>query len=210
MTASFRSLCLLGGLVLLSACKGGGDADNLAALDAKLTNGADNAAYNDAAIDPDVLAAVGGNIEKAPAAVETKDAMSGAQTLGDLARRQAAGSKSATGDDCVKAVQYGPEWAERMPEAFRLYPRGTLAEAAGIDKARCNKLRIISFTTPADITSVIDFYYTQAKRAGYDAEHLVSKGEHTLGGTRGDAAYVVFVRRGANNLNEVDVVANAL
>jgi hypothetical protein len=195
---------------MLSACGGGGNSDNLAALDAKLTNGADNAANNQAAIDPDVLAAVGGTIEKAPAATETKDDVSGSRTLGDLVRRQASGTKTAAaGDDCAKAVQYGDEWAERMPEPFRLYPHGTLTEAAGIDKASCNKLRIISFSTHADIESVIDFYYTQARRAGYDAEHLVSKGEHTLGGTHGEAAYVVFVRRGEGGLTQADVVANA-
>jgi hypothetical protein len=208
MIASIRLLSLAGGLALLAACQGPTDTDNLADLDARLTNGAANEA--DAANEAIALAAAGGRLEKAPRAIEVKTATPG-RGLGDLVRQQAAGKggAGAAQGGCAKDVKMGPEWADRMPEPFRLYPGSKLAEAAGIDKERCT-LRIVSFTTAAAIDPIIDFYYTQARRAGYDAEHLLSEGEHQLGGTRKDgAAYVVFARRLQTGQTEVDIIANA-
>ena len=204
--ASIRSLCLVGGLALLGACGGAKDADNLADLDAKLTNGANEA--NEAI----ARAAAGGNIQKAPAAIETKSVATAGRTLGDLARQQAAGKSGQAGQgDCAKNVKSGPDWAERMPAPFRVYPGAKLQEAAGLDKEQCN-LRIVSFTTSAAVDHIIDYYYTTARQAGYDGEHLLSQGEHQLGGTRekDGAAYVVFARRAAGGETEVDIVANAL
>jgi hypothetical protein len=208
-------LCLLASLASLAACQGGTGADNLADLDAKLTNGvgntADAANAADAANEAIALAAAGGRIEQAPPAVETKHVAPAGRTLGDLARAQASGKAGGSGQGgtpCAKNVKYGPEWADRMPTPFRLYPGGKLAEAAGVDQERCT-LRIISFTSAAAIDPIINFYYTQARRAGYDAEHVVNGGEHQLGGTDAEgAAYVVFARRIANGQTEVDVVAN--
>jgi hypothetical protein len=213
MTVSIRSLCLAGSLALLAACQGQSADDNLADLDARLTNGADNVAAANEAEDANAaiaMAAAGGRIEKAPAAVETKAVAPQGRSVGDLVRQQASGqgaNGAAPQGDCAKDVKTGPEWADRMPQAFRVYPGGKLVEAAGIDKERCT-LRIISFTTSAGIDPVLDYYFTQAKRAGYDAEHLVSGGEHQLGGTNKGGAYVVFARR-AGALTEVDIVANA-
>lgn len=210
MTVSIRSLCLAGSLVMLAACQGQSADDNLADLDARLTNGAENVANaaNDAedANAAIAMAAAGGRIEKAPAAVETKAVAPQGRSVGDLVRQQSASGAAAQGD-CAKDVKSGPEWADRMPQAFRVHPGGKLVEAAGIDKERCT-LRIISFTTSAGIDPVLDYYFTQAKRAGYDAEHLVSGGEHQLGGTNEDGAYLVFARR-AGAQTEVDIVANA-
>ncbi|MBT2188904.1 hypothetical protein [Sphingobium nicotianae] len=208
MSASLRSICLVASLALLSACQPRTQADNLADLDAKLTNGADNMVNGAGDADEAIaLAAAGGRIEKAPAAVETKHVAPAGHALGDLA-----GSASASGQGgspCAKNVKYGNEWADRMPEAFRVYPGAKLAEAAGVDEAHCT-LRIISFTTATGIDPIIDYYYTLARRAGYDGEHLVSNGEHQLGGTNPKgAAYIVFARRLANGQSEVDVVANA-
>ena len=226
MSASFRSLCFVASLALLASCKAPSEADNLADLDAKLTNGVPNAAdaasaanaANEAvaANEAIALAAAGGRIEQAPAAVETKHIAPAGRTLGDLARQQAAGARAGPasaaapgGSPCAKNVKSGPEWADRMPAPFRLYPGGKLAEAAGVDEERCT-LRIISFTSAAGIDPILNYYYTQARRAGYDAEHLVSGAEHQLGGTNAKgAAYLVFARRIANGQTEVDVVANA-
>jgi len=194
MPASIRSLCLAGGLALLAACQGGGNADNLADLDARLTNGANDAAEADAAI---ALAAAGGQIEKAPVAVQTKAVASQGQPIGNAVQ-----------GPCARDVKMGREWADRMPASFRLYPGATLVEAGNVDKEECT-LRVISFTTPAGIDPVLDYYYTQAKRAGFDGEHLLSGGEHQLGGTSKDGgAYVVFARL-KDGKTEVEVIANA-
>ncbi len=213
MPASFRSLCLLGSLAMLAACNSAKETDNLAALDAKLTNGAADGAYNETSVDPEILAAVGGHMEKAPAATETAESLPGARALSDLIHKRTSkdGNAAAPGaaGDCAKLVQYGAEWAERMPEPFRAYPRARLIEAAGTAKAPCT-LRLISFSTAAGPEAVMDFYFTRAKRAGFDAEHLLTSGEHQLGGTKGEAAYVVLARRGEGDQTEVDVIANAL
>ena len=202
MTASIRFLSIAASLALLSACGGPASTDNLADLDAKLTNGADNAAADaNAAI---ALAAAGGTIEKAPAAKEVKGTGPQGDALGSLSGKN--GGKQGS---CAKDVKTGPEWADRMPAAFRLYPGATLAEAGGVDREQCT-LRILSFTTAAGVDPIMDFYYTQAKRAGYDAEHLLSQGEHQLGGTRKDGgAYVVFARATDGKPTEVNIVANA-
>jgi hypothetical protein len=202
MNALIRFLPIAAGLALLAACGGPTASDNLADLDAKLTNGADNGV--DAANEAIALAAAGGKIEKAPGAIATKNAKPQGQALNDLSGR-AGGPQG----DCAKNVKIGPEWADRMPHPFRLYPGAKLVEAGGIDKERCT-LRIISFTTPAAVEPVLDYYYTQAKRAGYDAEHLLSQNEHQLGGTRKDGgAYVVFARATPGKPTEVNIVANA-
>ncbi|MBB5984406.1 hypothetical protein [Sphingobium lignivorans] len=207
MAVHFRSLCLCGGLALLAACGGQKEADNLAELDARLTNGSD--ALSDDASDAIAIAEAGGKIEKAPPAKETGETP-GRATIGGLVRRgDGAGAAPAPGG-CASDLKSGSEWAERMPRPFRLYPGARLTEAAGIDREQC-RLRVVSFATDAGIDQIMDYYYTQARRAGYDAEHLLSQGEHQLGGTRekDGAAYVVFARAGKDGQTDVDVIANA-
>lgn len=206
MTATFRFLCMAGSVTLLSACGGQKSADNLAELDAKLTNGVDAAAAANEAV---ANAIAGGPIEKAPKAVVVPGAAAGERTLGDLARMQAGGKTGADASDCARSVEMGPEWADRLPEPFRLYPGARLQEAAGLNKPKC-RIIIASFATKDGIDPVLDFYYTAARRAGFDGEHLLSGAEHQLGGTRAqdDAAYVVFARKSANGETEVDLVAN--
>jgi len=214
MTVSIRSVALAGLCAQLAACQGQQNQDDLNALDARLTNGASAGAMLEPRSDAEreAQAAAGGRIEPVPAAIESNGADGSAVTLAELARRQAgvnAGPPAAAaGGNCASAVRYGHEWAGRMPAPFRLYPRARLGEAAGSQTELC-KLRIISFTTDVPIDRVLGYYYTQAKRAGYDAEHLLVQGEHQLGGTKGDLAYVIFARGGAGGRTDVDIVANA-
>jgi hypothetical protein len=121
-------------------------------------------------------------------------------TLGGLARQQA-------GASCAADVRYGAEWARRLPAAFPLYPRAALREAAGVANGRCN-VRVANFHSRAGMQSVLDFYYTQAVRNGYSAEHLLRGTEHYLGGTRGEEAFVIMARPLAGGLVDVDIVAS--
>ncbi len=209
MKASLRSLCLVGAVALVAGCQNRTEADNLAALDAKLTGGANAAQAN--AADAGANAADLGQLEKAPPAVAVQGEASGNRTLGELARWQASGKPvaGADGSDCARSVKSGPEWADRLPEPFRIYPDARVVEAAGLDKERC-RIVIVSFATRASIDQVMDFYYTTARRAGFDGEHLLSGTEHQLGGTneQDGAAYVVFARPGEKGETEVDLVAN--
>lgn len=120
-------------------------------------------------------------------------------TIGALAREQSKGA-------CDAKLTYGNGWADRLPAAFKVYPRATLREAAGISGGKCN-LRVVNFQTAASIQAVLDYYHTMAVRAGYTSDHRLNGSEHMLGGTKGDLAYVLFLRRDGA-MTDVDLVAS--
>jgi hypothetical protein len=129
-----------------------------------------------------------------------------AVTLGALAADQGVTRGKGT---CEAKLQYGAGWAARMPPEFPVYPRGRVKEAGGVDGGICD-IRVASFTTSAAMLDVIDYYYTRAKRSGYDAEHQVRAGEHVLGGTRDNdgGAYFITFNRAPGGGTAVDIVAN--
>ncbi len=151
------------------------------------------------------LKLVGGKLLSAPSPAAGKLSET-PETLGALAREQGAGKGSA---DCAKRMAYGMQWAARLPEAFGLYPGAQLMEAAGADSHGCT-LRAASFVTPVPRQGVIDYYYTQAKRAGFSAEHRQEAGANLLGGTRGgdEGAYLVMVSDAPGGKTSVDIIAN--
>lgn len=133
----------------------------------------------------------GGLLMTAPTVSDDGDGESG-MTLGAVAQRQAADHGGNA--NCAKAMGYAMQWADRMPEAFPVYPGARMTDAAGADRNGCT-LRAASFVTPVPADKVMDYYYTLARRAGYDGEHRVIGGDHVLGGTRkadGRAYFIVF------------------
>lgn len=127
-------------------------------------------------------------------------------TLGAKAESQYAQRGKGT---CDAKLSYDMGWANRMPPEFPLYPKANLKEAAGVEGGLCD-LRVVSFTTASSVKSVVDYYYTQAKRGGYSAEYLLRGSEHVLGGTRGndDGAFVITLNKRANGGTAVDIVAS--
>jgi hypothetical protein len=146
---------------------------------------------------------VGGKLLSTPPPVAGK-AMD-VTTLGALAREQG----YRTGTDCKAKLAYAAQWATRMPDAFAIYPGAQLMEAAGADANGCT-LRAVSFVTAVPKQGVLDYYYTQARRAGYAAEHQLLEGDHVLGGTRASdkAAYLVMVRDAPGGKTSVDIIAD--
>src|SRR3546814_18877121 len=69
-------------------------------------------------------------------------------TLGALARDQQKGG-------CDAKLTYSNAWADRLPAAFKVYPRATLCEAAGIAGGKCN-IRVVNFQTAASMQAVLD------------------------------------------------------
>jgi hypothetical protein len=130
---------------------------------------------------------------------EDCDAAKRPVTIGALARDQQKGG-------CDAKLTYGNQWAERLPAAFRVYPRATLREAAGVAGGKCN-LRVVNFQTAASVQGVLNYYHTLAIRNGYTSDHRVRGNEHMLGGTKGDLAFVVFARRDGG-MTDVDLVAS--
>ena len=120
-------------------------------------------------------------------------------TIGAMAREQSKGS-------CDAKLTYNNAWADRLPAAFKVYPRATLREAAGIAGGKCN-IRVVNFQTAASLQAVLDYYHTMAVRAGYSSDHRINGGEHMLGGTKGDLAYVVMARSDGG-MTDVDLVAS--
>lgn len=165
---------------------------------------------------------------------------------GTSACGQASNAKSADGavtgqcglpkrnNACEARLTYGPEWAQRMPATFPVYPLATLKEAAGImpptatamgspaptlrsaptsvqpasvQAEGCN-MRIVNFETPVRMRALLNYYHTRAVRAGFTSE-LVRRGDELfLGGTKGDDAFVVMVRDAKDGaVRDVDIVA---
>jgi hypothetical protein len=122
----------------------------------------------------------------------------GALTLGELAARQ-----SREGADCAQRVTYSAGWANRLPADIQLYPDARVREAAGNDA--CG-LRVVSFASTAPVGRVLDWYNARVTRAGYSAEHQASGAQHVLGGTRGAAAYIVYVTANPGGGSDVDLL----
>jgi len=146
-------------------------------------------------------AALGGKMLSAP---EPKQMTSDDEglTLGDKAELQEARSNK---PPCNEKLTYDMGWASKMPPEFAVYPKANLQEAAG----KCD-LRVVSFTTATPIKKIVDYYYTRAKRSGYDAEYLLRGSEHVLGGSRPNKAdaYVITLNKRSGGGTVVDIVAS--
>lgn len=169
-----------------------------------VSGGVPSVAGSKAAAEAETAArAVAGQLIAAPAA-QPMEACDGCTTkrpatLGALARDQQKGG-------CDAKLTYGNDWANRLPAAFRVYPRALIREAAGVAGGKCN-VRVVNFQTAASMQAVLDYYNTMAVRAGYTSDHRVNGNEHMLGGTKGDLAYVLMLRRDGG-MTDVDLVAS--
>ena len=128
---------------------------------------------------------------------------SGAVTLGQMAKEQP-GSAS-----CDQQIEYSTRWATMLPDVFPLYPDAQVTEAGGNNVAPC-RMRLVSFISKAPLQTLVDFYYTQAVRNGFTAEHQLAEGEHVLAGVRqkdGGAYYLSFNAR-KDGSTDVDMIVN--
>lgn len=147
----------------------------------------------------------GGKLLATPAPAKG-EAMESTTTLAALAREQ---SQPGGNVYCRKNLVYGMQWASRLPDPFTVYPGAQLMEAAGADKDGCT-LRAATFVTPVPRQSVMDFYYTQARRSGFEAEHRILGGDHVLGGTRKDdgGAFMLLFTEAPGGKTSVDIIAD--
>ena len=121
-------------------------------------------------------------------------------TLGALAAAQPS-THTCTG------ITYSTRWATRLPADLPLYPDARVTEAAGSASGPC-ALRAVSFASGAPAAKLIDWYFTRASAAGYHADHRADGGIQVLGGTRGAAAFVVYVTARPGGGSDVDLVTN--
>jgi len=189
---------LLAGCLALGAC-GGGEADNLAAIDNGLAgNDIDpaltSALEDEIMVDRNLAGQAHPNQARPP---ETPVAAQYPAGTGAATRRAAAAagvSGSGAPGACGARFDYGNQWAQRLPAAFPPYPGWRITEAAGNDHGDC-RVRVVTFTTGDDWRRVIEFYRNVARRAGYDAEEQARGEDHVLGGVneRTDGAYYLIV-----------------
>lgn len=128
-----------------------------------------------------------------------------AVTLAGVAERQHNRRTSA----CVAKLGYSAGWATKLPGELPLYPDARVTEAAGTDADGC-ALRIVSFASATPPSTLIDWYYTRATRAGFGAEHQADAAQHVLGGTRArdGAAYVGYFTPRRDGGTDVDLIVD--
>ena len=102
-------------------------------------------------------------------------------------------------------VDYTMMWAARLPDAFPVYPRGNVQEAAGADGNGC-ALRSVRFTTPVTVADVMDFYHARALAGGYSVTLARRQDGDTLAGVKGQLSYVIRARRTGTGRAEVDLI----
>ena len=107
---------------------------------------------------------------------------------------------------CTVAMHYTAAWAARLPPAFPVYPRGHVAEAAGIDAPGC-VVRSVNYRTPVPLNEVADFYWTRTRAAGFAADYRLAGGERVLRASRSGAVAVIYLRQ-QGGMTEVDLVTS--
>lgn len=143
-------------------------------------------------------------LKRAPEAKEVEGGLPRDATLSAAAR--AAASPGGSGN-CADKAEYTMAWANRLPAAFPVYPRGAVQEAAGTDAGGC-ALRVVNFQTGVPLDEVIDFYFSSARKAGYLAQRVRDGGDDVLGGVKGSASYVIYARELPSGATDVDLVIN--
>lgn len=226
-------------ILALAGCGKGNDAANLAALDAQLVNNSADPALRGALadqimVDPQLVgqsnankvrpgerpngavpagsgavaagpvSVPGGPMMRAPEATPCTDCGADAINLAGMARESAKGQAA-----CAARLNYSAQWADRLPARFPLYPGAALREAAGSDGNGCS-LRVASFVADAKLGDIVNYYYTLARRNGYDAEHRLMGSDHVLGGTRArdGAAYFINLAPAQEGGTAVAIIAS--
>lgn len=188
------------GALALAACGSGSNA-NLSDIDNELI--ANNSA------DPAVTSALEDQILSDPNLSQQSGANGARQPERPIQAQYPTGGANAREpmSVCGTPFQYGPEWAGRLPGDFPAYPGGRVSEAAGADRGDCHA-RVVTFSTRDPYNRVLEHYRSLAARAGYSAEQASRGGDQVLGGTRGEAAYLLIVTPGQGG-SEVALIVNS-
>jgi hypothetical protein len=117
---------------------------------------------------------------------------------------------AALGKNCADAARfdYNMAWAKRLAPNFPVYPGGRVTEAAANNSSGCST-RVVTFTTADGWEPVLNWYHTQAVRAGYSSEHQLRDGDHVLAGAseKGNGAFYLIVTPKPKG-SEVALIAN--
>lgn len=154
-------------------------------------------------------AAKSGKLLRAPPVSTAPVQSDGAITLGELAQQQSKKPGGAAAKCRNAKTEYDMRWASRLPAEFPVYPRAAVQEAAALVAPGCTT-RLVSFNSAAPMQSLLDYYYTQAVRGGFTAEHVLQGSDHVLAGARArdDGAYYLILSNRPGGGTAVDLIAN--
>jgi hypothetical protein len=220
-TPTLLRFTVLAAALALAAC-GRGDEGNLASLDNQLAGNDVDPALTSAledqiAVDPELAQQSNRNAVRPP---ETPTQapypqQGGGGTLkapepGQKAAAQPAALASGAAAGCTDAnkFEYNLAWAQKMPATFPVYPGAKVTDAAANQQSGC-AARVVTFTTGDNFQRVLDWYHTQAVRAGYSSEHQIREGDHILAGAherQGGAFYLIATPK--RNGAEVALIVN--
>ena len=219
-TATLLRFTVLAAALALAAC-GRGDEGNLASLDNQLAGNDVDPALTSAledqiAVDPELAQQSNKNAVRPPETpTQAPYPQQGGGTLtapepGQKASAQPAALASGAAAGCTDAnkFEYNVAWAQKMPATFPLYPGAKVTDAAANQQSGC-AARVVTFTTGDNYQRVLDWYHTQAVRAGYSSEHQLREGDHILAGAhaqQGGAFYLIATPR--QNGAEVALIVN--
>ncbi|TFI56406.1 hypothetical protein E2493_20360 [Sphingomonas parva] len=212
----------LSALLALAACGGG---DDQAAANGGLANDADpaltSALADQIAVDPQLSQQSNQNAVRTPetpaqaqypatGGMRAPEAIPASAGTGAQQAQLGAAASGEGGVACPGGARwdYNMGWAQRLSPTFPVYPGGRVTEAAGANQGDC-RVRVVSFTTADPYQRVLDWYHTQAVRAGYSSEHQLRDSDHVLAGSNeaeGGAFYLIVTPR--PNGSEVALIAN--
>jgi hypothetical protein len=109
-------------------------------------------------------------------------------------------------DGCGNDFDTGSGWANRLPAAFGIYPKGRLTDAAGNARNGC---RVVTFVSADAPDTILGWYESRATGAGYTAERQGRGEDQILAGTNertGGAYFLIVTPRGSGA--DVALIAN--
>jgi hypothetical protein len=144
-----------------------------------------------------------GKMKSAPEAVEVGDI----PEESTIHKAMFAANSPGGNGNCADKASYTMEWVAKLPAAFPVYPDGSAMQAAGNSDGKC-ALRVVGFLSAMPVKDIIDFYYTRASEAGFSAQHVQQGDDNVLGGSKGNASFVVYARKLESGVTEVDLITN--
>lgn len=125
-----------------------------------------------------------GAIEELPVAANLDDAesLTGLSTLRELL--EAVGAPA----ECGEGASDDLAWAAQMPKAASIIPHGMVQQAAGSDTGDC-KLRLVRYLTQIGAQDALQYHYTRAANAQFEASYKSGKSELIKGEKAGEKVF---------------------
>lgn len=205
-------------LLLVAACGGSADGNDIDALDKKLGGKGDADPALTSALEDQIMIDPTLSQQANEDAIRPPDRPVAVQVpkLGGVEAPALPTLGAATGNPanipqfngCSMDVRYSFGWANRLPAGLALPEKARVTEAAGSDRQGC-ALRAISFTMPSSPKEIAAYYRGVAMRAGYAAKTAPDEPGAMVSGVRASdgAAFYAIIQPAKGGVS-VDLVSN--